>query len=121
MNVLSGRDLTTTVQRRLHGERGQFFDDVVDDLCSQNMSVFLCYGSFQNLYNVLGRVLAITLFHTRLFRLFPSLLLLDITRNVHFPCSADHVQDWQPYPVDPYSAMFDDHTYIHKQKNTKSI
>ena len=23
--------------------------------------------------------------------------------NVHFPCSADHVQDWQPYPVDPYS------------------
>ena len=23
--------------------------------------------------------------------------------NIHFPCSADHVQDWQPYPVDPYS------------------
>ena len=23
--------------------------------------------------------------------------------NVHFPCSADHVQDWQPYSVDPYS------------------
>ena len=22
--------------------------------------------------------------------------------NVNFPCSADHVQDWQPYPVDPY-------------------
>ena len=22
--------------------------------------------------------------------------------NIHFPCSADHVQDWQPYPVDPY-------------------
>ena len=20
-----------------------------------------------------------------------------------FPCSADHEQDWQPYPVDPYS------------------
>ena len=33
--------------------------------------------------------------------------------NVHFPCSADHEQDWQPYPVDPYSAIFDDHTYIH--------
>ena len=31
--------------------------------------------------------------------------------NVHFPCSADHEQDWQPYPVDPYSAMCDDHTY----------
>ena len=23
--------------------------------------------------------------------------------NIHFSCSADHVQDWQPYPVDPYS------------------
>ena len=33
--------------------------------------------------------------------------------NVHFPCSADHEQDWQPYPVDPYSATCDDHTYIH--------
>ena len=21
--------------------------------------------------------------------------------NINFPCSADHVQDWQPYPVDP--------------------
>ena len=33
--------------------------------------------------------------------------------NVHFPCSADHEQDWQPYPVDSYSAICDDHTYIH--------
>ena len=33
--------------------------------------------------------------------------------NVHFPCSADNEQDWQPYPVDPYSAICDDHTYIH--------
>ena len=33
--------------------------------------------------------------------------------NVHFPCSADHEQDWQPYRVDPYSAICDDHTYIH--------
>ena len=22
--------------------------------------------------------------------------------NIHFPCSVDHGQDWQPYPVDPY-------------------
>ena len=22
--------------------------------------------------------------------------------NIHFPCSADHEQDWQSYPVDPY-------------------
>ena len=33
--------------------------------------------------------------------------------NIHFPCSADHEQDWRPYPVDPYSAICDDHTYIH--------
>ena len=25
--------------------------------------------------------------------------------NIHFFCSADHVQDWQPCPVDPYSAI----------------
>ena len=23
--------------------------------------------------------------------------------NIHFSCSADHEQDWQPYPVDPNS------------------
>ena len=23
--------------------------------------------------------------------------------NIHFPCSADQEQDWQPDPVDPYS------------------
>ena len=33
--------------------------------------------------------------------------------NIHFPCSADHEQDWQPYPVDPYSAVCDHYTYIH--------
>ena len=22
--------------------------------------------------------------------------------NIDFPCSADHEQDWQLYPVDPY-------------------
>ena len=32
--------------------------------------------------------------------------------NIHFLCSADHVQDWQPYPVDPYSCYMCDHTYI---------
>ena len=31
--------------------------------------------------------------------------------NIHFSCSADHEQDWQPYPVDPYSAISE--TYIH--------
>ena len=31
--------------------------------------------------------------------------------NIHFPCSAYHEQDWQPYPVDPYSCYMCDHTY----------
>ena len=31
--------------------------------------------------------------------------------NIHFSCSADHMQDWQPYPVDPYSCYMCDHTY----------
>ena len=28
----------------------------------------------------------------------------------YFPCSADHEQDWQPYPVDPYSCYMCYHT-----------
>ena len=42
--------------------------------------------------------------------------------NINFPCSADHEQDWQPYPVDPYSALFmyvmtiHTYTYIHIQR-----
>ena len=40
--------------------------------------------------------------------------------NIHFPCSADHVQDWQPYPVDPYSCYYDDHTYIERMGTTSS-
>ena len=32
--------------------------------------------------------------------------------NIHFPYSTDHEQDWQPYPVDPFSAICDDQTYI---------
>ena len=37
--------------------------------------------------------------------------------NVHFPCSADHEQDWQPYPVDPYSAICDDSTYARRSRS----
>ena len=33
--------------------------------------------------------------------------------DINFPCSADHVQDYQPYPVDPYSCYMCDHTHIH--------
>ena len=32
--------------------------------------------------------------------------------NINLPSSADHEQDRQPYPVDPYSAICDDHAYI---------
>ena len=32
--------------------------------------------------------------------------------NVCSPGSADHEQDWQPYPVDPYFAICDDHTCL---------
>ena len=28
--------------------------------------------------------------------------------NIHFSCSADHEQDWQPDPVDLYSAPCDE-------------
>ena len=35
------------------------------------------------------------------------------TGKYSFSCSADHVQDWQPYPVDPYSCYMCDHTYMH--------
>ena len=41
--------------------------------------------------------------------------------NVHFPCSADHEQDWQPYPVDPYFAICDDHTYSSSAEIVNSI
>ena len=44
--------------------------------------------------------------------------------NIIFPCSADHEQDWQPYPVDLHSAIWYGHAYIHmrtsKHKKTNS-
>ena len=30
--------------------------------------------------------------------------------NIHFPCSADHEQDWQPYPVDTLARCVTVHT-----------
>ena len=33
--------------------------------------------------------------------------------SIHFPFSADHEQDWQPYLVDPYSCYMCNDTYIH--------
>ena len=36
----------------------------------------------------------------------------SVQGNIQFPFSADDEQDWQPYPVDPYSAICGDHLYI---------
>ena len=32
--------------------------------------------------------------------------------NIIFPCSADDEEDWQPYPVDPYSCYMCENTYM---------
>ena len=39
-----------------------------------------------------------------------------------FPCSADHKQDWQPYPVDPDSAIpvWPDHKTYNVQRRPLS-
>ena len=41
--------------------------------------------------------------------------------NIHFPCSADHEQDWQSYSVDPYSCNMCDHTYIHNLRQEEHL
>ena len=33
--------------------------------------------------------------------------------QIPFPCSADHEQDKEPSPVDPYPCYMCDYTYIH--------
>ena len=35
-----------------------------------------------------------------------------IGRKTFFLCSADHEQDWQPYPVDPYQVLCYDMLYV---------
>ena len=41
--------------------------------------------------------------------------------NIIFPCSADHVQDWQPYPVDRYSCYICNHTYVHTPREARKF
>ena len=41
-------------------------------------------------------------------------------RNIYFPCLADHEQDWQ-HPVDPYSALCDDHSHINVGTNDQYL
>ena len=43
----------------------------------------------------------------------PSSQALTGTGKFIFPCLASHEQDWQPYRVDPYSDIRDDHTHVH--------
>ena len=38
--------------------------------------------------------------------------------NINFHCSADHEQDWQPYPVDPYIDRYIHTTGTSKQRQT---
>ena len=43
--------------------------------------------------------------------------------NINFPCSADHEQDGQPYPGDPYSCYmcgYTKYTYIHTYSERKT-
>ena len=51
---------------------------------------------------------------------FPACILRHARRQgkIYFLCSADHDQDCKPYPIDPYSAVCDDHTYIHTYIHT---
>ena len=41
--------------------------------------------------------------------------------NINFPCLADHEQNWQPYPVDPYSCYMCDHTYSHAPRQSHEV
>ena len=47
---------------------------------------------------------------TRLAR--PNSQARTRTGKYSFSCSAYHEQGWQRYPIDPYSPLCDDHTYI---------
>ena len=38
-----------------------------------------------------------------------------------FPCSANHVQGWQHYPVDPYSCYMSDHTCMRPDSHTQLL
>ena len=41
--------------------------------------------------------------------------------NIHFPCSTDHEQDWESYPVDPHSCYMCDHTYMHSLRRPHAV
>ena len=40
------------------------------------------------------------------------------TRKNMFPCSADQEEDWQPYPVDPFSSECFHDGYMNTYMNT---
>ena len=41
--------------------------------------------------------------------------------NIAFTCSANREQNWQPYPVDPYSCYMCDHTYMTTECHTRTF
>ena len=46
--------------------------------------------------------------YCRTHRARPNSQARTRTGSIHFSCSADNVQDWQPYLTDPYSCYMDD-------------
>ena len=53
----------------------------------------------------------------------PKFLARTGQGNIIFPCSADHEQDWPPYPVDPYSCYvcYNDHTCMHASREPHAV
>ena len=47
-----------------------------------------------------------------------AVLMEAVAEKIRFPSSADHKQDWQPYPVDAESAESDDHKHTHAHTQT---
>ena len=41
--------------------------------------------------------------------------------NMYFPCSVDHEQDWQLYPVDLYSALYIDYDDYAHTRNGRDL
>ena len=89
-------------------------------MASQNKSTCILINGCRYIFNGGGLDSALVLRMSRLARdgtaePVPRDQILRRERgqgNVHFPCSADFTKDWQPYLVDPNSAICDNHIYI---------
>ena len=85
---------------------------IIDPLCDNNIyNQFLCTNTREpDFKSKLVLSYEVSRFIVRFCLCFsaPACRLFEVHErgqgNINFPCSADHEQDWQPYPVDPYSA-----------------